>query len=76
MDAISVAVISGPIPKDFSNPYYSFVFDEVYRLAKRGLNVHAIRGSTEKDSVSHGIHFHGLSGSFEIKKHGAVVNLD
>ena len=79
MDDISVALISGPIPKDFSNPYYSFVFDEVYRLAKRDLNVHAIRGSAEKDSFSYGIYFHGLNGSFGIKhfpfilKHLSVV---
>lgn len=79
MEVISVALVSGPIPKDFSNPYYSFVFDEVYRLAKRGLIVHAIRSFAETESTSYGIHFHGLKDSFQVKyipfilKHLSVI---
>jgi glycosyltransferase involved in cell wall biosynthesis len=67
MESISVALVSGLVPKDFSNPDYSFVFDEAYRLARRGTCIHAIRSFAEEESASYGILFHGLNGSFEIK---------
>ena len=57
---ISVAVISEPVGKSPEEVAYSFVFDEVYRLAKKGVNVHVIRGKIEGDSISYGIHFHGI----------------
>jgi glycosyltransferase involved in cell wall biosynthesis len=67
MHPISVALVSGLVPKDFSNPDYSFVFDEAYRLAKKGICIHAIRSFTEAESTSYGIRYYGLSSSFEIK---------
>jgi len=57
---ISVAVISGYVGKSPEEVAYSFVFDEVYRLARKGVNIHVIRGKIEKDSTSYGIHFHGI----------------
>ncbi|MEM2146651.1 MAG: hypothetical protein QW279_14915 [Candidatus Jordarchaeaceae archaeon] len=42
-DALSVAIISravGSSPEEIS---FSFIFDEFYRLAQRGINVHVIR---------------------------------
>jgi L-malate glycosyltransferase len=63
MAEVSVAVVSGPVPKDPSIIYYSFVFDEIYRLAENGLSIHAIRSSPEKQSVFCGINYYGLNGS-------------
>jgi len=57
---ISVAVIAEYIGKSPEEVAYSFVFDEVYRLARKGVNVHVIRGKIEEDSTSYGIHFHGI----------------
>jgi glycosyltransferase involved in cell wall biosynthesis len=57
---ISVAIISGPVGKTPEDIPYSFVFDEVYRLAKRGVNVHVIRSKIEGDSFSYGINYHGI----------------
>jgi len=57
---ISVAVIAEYIGKSPEEVAYSFVFDEVYRLARRGVNVHVVRGKIEKDSISYGIHFHDI----------------
>ncbi len=73
MEKISVALVSGPIPKDFSNPYFSFVFDEAYKLSKKGIDIHAIRSLKEKDSTSCGIHYHGLQGSFETKQIPLII---
>jgi glycosyltransferase involved in cell wall biosynthesis len=67
MDKISLALVSGPIPKDFSNPYYSFVFEEAYKLAQKGINIHAIRCFKEKDSTSFGINYYGLKSSLETR---------
>ena len=57
---ISVAVVSEPIGKSPEEVACSFVFDEVHRLARKGVNVHVIRGKIEEDSTSYGIHFHGM----------------
>ena len=57
---MSVAVVSEPIGKSLEEVACSFVFDEVHRLAKKGVNVHVIRGKVEEDSTSYGIHFHGI----------------
>jgi glycosyltransferase involved in cell wall biosynthesis len=58
--SLSVAVISGPVGKTPEDITYSFVFDEAYRLAKKGLEVHVVRSKVEGDSLSCGIHFHGI----------------
>jgi len=57
---ISVAVISEPVGKSPEEVTCSFVFDEVYRLAKKGINMHVIRSKIEGGSISYGIHFHGI----------------
>ena len=57
---ISVAVISGSVGKTPDDIAYSFVFDETYRLAKRGISVHIVRSKIEEDSFSYEIHFHGI----------------
>jgi len=57
---LSVAVISEYVGKTPEEITYSFVFDEVYRLAKKGVNVHVVRGKIEGDSISYGINFHGI----------------
>ena len=66
MEKLSVALVSGAVPKDPSDPYYSFVFDEAYRLAKKGLDVHAIRTFREARSTSYDIQYHGLNSSFTL----------
>jgi len=58
--AISVAVVSGPVSQTPEDIAYSFVFDEAYRLAKKGINVHIVRSKIEKDSFSYDMHFHGI----------------
>jgi glycosyltransferase involved in cell wall biosynthesis len=63
MEKLSVALISGLIPKNIFDPY-SFVFDEAIRLAKRGLDIHAIRTFTEIESSSFDIHYYGIHSSF------------
>jgi len=57
---MSVAVISSQVGKTPNDTAYSFVFDEAYRLAKRGIAVHVVRANMERDSFSFGMHFHGL----------------
>jgi len=59
-EGLSVAVISGPVGKCPEDVTYSFVFDEVYRLARKGIDIHVVRSRMEKDSISYGIHFHGI----------------
>ena len=63
MEKLSVALISGLIPKNIFDPY-SFVFDEAIRLAKRGLDIHAIRTFAEIESCCFDIHYHGINSSF------------
>jgi glycosyltransferase involved in cell wall biosynthesis len=58
--AISIAVISGPVGQTPEDITYSFVFDEAYRLAKKGIDVHIVRSKIEKDSFSYDMHFHGI----------------
>jgi len=60
VDKISVAIISSFVGKTPEAIAYSFVFDEAYRLSKRGINVHIIRSRFEGDSTSCGMHYHGL----------------
>ena len=59
-DSLSVAIISTRVGKDPKSITYSFVFDEVYRLAKKGLRIHVIRQIVEDDSISYGIYYHGI----------------
>jgi len=59
-EKLSVAILSAAVGKSPQEIAYSFVFDEAYRLAQRGLNIHVIRGKFENDSKAYGIRFHGL----------------
>lgn len=60
MKKISIAIISGPIGKTPEDITYSFVFDEAYQLARKGVSVHIVRSKIEGDSSSCDMHFHGL----------------
>jgi len=71
MEKGSVAVISGLVGKTPDDITYSFVFDEAYRLARRGIDVHLVRSKIEGDSLSYGIHFHGIERRISIQ----AVNL-
>jgi len=57
---LSVAIISSAVGKTPEDITHSFVFDEAYRLAKRGISVHVVRSKFEGSSISYGIHFHGI----------------
>jgi len=59
--SLSLAVVSAYMGKSPNDVRLPFIFDEVYELAKRGLNVHAIRAKVEKKSYLYGIKFHGVS---------------
>ncbi|MHA1610308.1 MAG: glycosyltransferase [Candidatus Njordarchaeales archaeon] len=64
---LSVAVVSGRVGKSPREITRCFVFDEVYRLARRGIEVHVIRSKMEKESMSYGIHFHGIERKIDIQ---------
>jgi len=59
MRVILVASRVGKSPEDVA---YSFVFDEAYRLAKRGLEIHVARGyfTDESGESSFNMYFYGL----------------
>lgn len=61
MEKISVVVISSSVGKTPKVITSSFVFDEVYRLVKRGVDIHVVISKVEGDSLSYGIHFHGIN---------------
>lgn len=60
MEKPSVAIISERVGKTPEYIIHSFIFDEAYRLAIKGINVHIIRNKIEMDSLSHGMRFHGI----------------
>jgi glycosyltransferase involved in cell wall biosynthesis len=55
-----VLVISSHVGKNPEKVGGSFIFDETHRLAERGISIHIIRERIEKDSMAHGMSFHGL----------------
>ncbi|MHA1505725.1 MAG: glycosyltransferase [Candidatus Asgardarchaeia archaeon] len=60
MDGLSVAIVAsylGKSPKDVS---YSFVFDEAYRLSKKGVKVHVVRSVPNGESLSYGMYYHDM----------------
>ena len=57
---MKVAIVSGGIGKDPGYVPLSFVFNEAYWLAKRGIEVHVVRERTDRDEFLHGMFFHGL----------------
>jgi len=64
---LSVAVIATRVGKTPEQIPYSFVFNEIYRLAKRGIRVYAIRFAVELPSESYKIHFYGLERLLDLK---------
>src|SRR3989442_3318159 len=65
-NGISVAIISpmGNTPHEVSS---SFIFDEAFRLASKGVDIHVQKFIVENNSISYGMHFHGLSKKIEWK---------
>ncbi|MCR8501814.1 MAG: hypothetical protein NDP19_05820, partial [Crenarchaeota archaeon] len=57
---LSVAIVAAAVGKTPQEIAYSFVFDEAYRLAQRGLDIHIIRGKVENESKAYGMRFYGL----------------
>jgi glycosyltransferase involved in cell wall biosynthesis len=70
---ISVAMISGLVGKTPEQISRSFIFDEAYRLAKRGINIHIIRPKVEGDSFSYGIQYLGLKRKIDLQAFGFMV---
>lgn len=66
-EELSVAIVSAHGGKSPGGVTRSFVFDEAYRLAKRGVDVHLVRFKVEEDSFSYGIHFHGLGSKIDFQ---------
>jgi glycosyltransferase involved in cell wall biosynthesis len=64
---LSVAIISGSVGKTPKDITYSFVFDEAYRLAQKGVEVHVIRSKVEGDSISYGIHYRGIERKYDVR---------
>jgi glycosyltransferase involved in cell wall biosynthesis len=63
----SVAIISSFVGKTPEDIAHSFVFDEAFRLAQRGIDVHIIRYKVENDSSSYGIKYHGLEKKIDLR---------
>lgn len=61
---MKVLVIASNVGKTPDEIAYSFVFDEIHRLARRGIEVHAVRSRVEEDSFTNNIHFYGLRNTF------------
>mgnify|MGYP000179702338 CR=1 FL=1 len=57
MRLLVVSSIVGKTPEDIT---YSFVFDEITRLMRRGIEVHVARSKFEGSGYSYGIYFHDL----------------
>jgi glycosyltransferase involved in cell wall biosynthesis len=70
---LSVVVISGSVGKNPEEVTGSFVFDEVHRLAQRGIEVHVVRSKLESDTMLHGIHFHGIERKYDIQAINLLV---
>jgi glycosyltransferase involved in cell wall biosynthesis len=63
----SVAIISSFVGKTPKGIAHSFVFDEAFRLAHRGIDVHIIRYKVDDDSYSYGIKYHGLEKKIDLR---------
>ncbi|MEM2570008.1 MAG: glycosyltransferase [Candidatus Bathyarchaeia archaeon] len=62
---LAVVIVSSSVGKSPRDIIYSFVFDEIFRLAQRGLKVHVVRSKVEEDSILSGIYFHGIKRKFD-----------
>jgi glycosyltransferase involved in cell wall biosynthesis len=57
---LRVSIVAGQVGKTPIEVTQSFIFDEAYRLAMKGIEIHIVRSKIEKDSKSYGIYYHGL----------------
>jgi glycosyltransferase involved in cell wall biosynthesis len=64
---LSVCIISSSVGKTPEDVPFSFVFDEAYRLAQRGVEIHVVRSKIEKDSISYGIYYHGIGRKYDFR---------
>jgi len=55
-----IAVVSASVPKALSEIRFSFVYDEVTRLAKHGIEVHVVRNEVGSSGIFNGIYFYDL----------------
>ena len=70
---MSVGIISSSVGKTPEDITSSFIFDEAYRLAERGIDVHIIRYRVENRSLSYGMHFYGLGKKIDIRAVGFTL---
>lgn len=73
MEKLSIAIISASIGKTPKAVQSSFVFDEARRLAIKGVNVHIIRSKIELESLSYGLHFHGIERKIDFRSIGLML---
>ncbi|MEM3137472.1 MAG: glycosyltransferase [Thermofilaceae archaeon] len=67
---LGVLVVSARVGTSPEAIPYSFVFDEVVRLAKRGVEVHVVRLDPEKSGgycLSYGVHFHSIKPKMNLR---------
>ncbi|MEM4488760.1 MAG: glycosyltransferase [Desulfurococcaceae archaeon] len=73
---LGVLVVSARVGTSPEAIPYSFVFDEVVRLAKRGVEVHVVRLDPEKSGgycLSYGVHFHSIKPKMNLKVMDALI---
>jgi glycosyltransferase involved in cell wall biosynthesis len=62
---LSLCIVASSVGKTPEEVTYSFVYDEVVRLVKRGMEVHVSRFKFEGSGRSSGIYFHDVRRKFE-----------
>jgi len=71
-----VCIIASSIGKSPSEIPQSFVFDEAFRLSRKGLDIHIITSRLEREIASYGMKFHGIMRRPELRTlHFLVRNL-
>jgi len=63
---MKILVIASNVSKTPAGTAYPFIFDEIYRLVKRGIELHVVRSRVEDDEYSYNIYFHGLGKDLDI----------
>lgn len=71
-----VCIIASSIGKSPSEIPQSFVFDEAFRLSRKGLDIHIVTSRLEREIASYGMKFHGIMRRPELRAlHFLVRNL-
>jgi N-acetyl-alpha-D-glucosaminyl L-malate synthase BshA len=71
-----VCIIASSIGKSPSEIPQSFVFDEAFRLSRKGLDIHIVTSRLEREIASYGMKFHGIMRRPELRTlHFLVRNL-